>query len=653
MGRDGKKKGKSRQEGAGVTEGQEREAFPFLNIRTWLAAFAVAVLTFTVFLPALGNDFVDWDDHVFVYENRHITNIDLAFLKWIFTNRETQWSPLRWLSHAIDYKIWGLNPLGHHLSSIILHSLNTFLVVVFVIKLFETAKTRLLPSPASEEEKGFRRRAVISGVIAGLLFGLHPLRVESVVWVSERKDVLYAFFFLLSLICYLEYYKSLHKKPGIFYYILCLFWFIFAVMSKAMAVTLPLVLLILDVYPLKRIDPRSAFTAWRKVFVEKIPFFGISAAVTVANIGVHESLGAIIPLVAVSFTDRVLLAVKSVAFYLMKMAWPFHLYLMYGEPYNVSFSIFEAGLLFFAAAVTASCIFLWYRGKRIWLAVWMYYIVMLLPVSVIKVFSFSFAHDRYTYMPSIGPFLLVGLGISLLWDKTYFEERFFAPVKKVAPLIVILIVVILGILTIKQIKVWSNSITLWSHELERNPNFSIGYSGRGKAYADMGENHKALDDLNKAIQYNPKDVLAYKTRANVYVKLGDYQKALKDLDKAIKVDPEFSEGYSNRCGVNIQVRNFEQAIKDCSSAIENNPENAMAYNNRGLAYSSLGEFEKAVTDYSKAIAFNPADPGFYRNRGTVYFNIDKKNEAIGDFQKAASLGDKKTQEFLKKYGIKW
>ncbi len=259
----------------------------------WVAALLVAGITFVVFLPALNNDFVNYDDGIFVYNNKHIISINLNFIKWAFTNREYQWSPMRWVSHAADYWIWQLNPFGHHLSSIILHSLNAFLVTVLVFRLFGAVKPKMQPPPSGEEEMHFRRKALIAGVVTGLLFGIHPLRVESVAWISERKDVLYAFFFLLSLISYLNYSAFYVMKRRHLHYLLALVFFIMAVMSKATAVALPFVLILLDVYPLERVNFHSGLSIWRRVLAEKLPFFAIGGAVTWINIGVHEDRGAL------------------------------------------------------------------------------------------------------------------------------------------------------------------------------------------------------------------------------------------------------------------------------------------------------------------------------------------------------------------------
>jgi tetratricopeptide (TPR) repeat protein len=650
-----KKKTKAQAIPSQGVEKQNREYLFLSKKHFWLASALAAALTFIVFLPALNNDFVNWDDHRFVYENKRITSIDIDFFKWAFTNKRMQWSPLRFFSHAIDYKIWKLNPLGHHLTNIILHSLDTFLVVLLVFALFKVVKSKTVPSPTVEEDMRFQRKALITGVVTGLLFGLHPLHVESVAWVSERKDVLYTFFYLLSLMLYLKYVSPLYKTKKKYYYFLCLLCFTMALMSKAMAVTLPLVLIILDVYPLERLRFPFSFKSQRNVLLEKLPFIGLSIAAAFIAVSVHEEMGAITSFSKTPLTDRILVLFKSLSFYLMKMAWPSQLAPFHPYPHPKTISFFSpdyASGFILLLAITAFCIFLWRKGYKIWLVVWAYFIITLLPVlGIIKVGGY-FAAERYTYMPSIGPFLLAGLGISLLWEKTYRDRLFFLN-RKIIVLALIFIVSVMSVLTIKQIKVWKNSITLFNLQLKTYPKISFGYSGRGKAYADIGDYKRALDDLEISIKYNPNNTFAYKTRANVYIALGDYQKAIEDLDKAVKAKPLFSEGYGNRCGVYIELKDFQRAIEDCSKAIETDPANAMAYNNRGFAHFSKGDLEKALRDYSKAIELDPMNPGFYRNRGTLYVKEGKKDKAISDFQKAAKLGDEQAQDLLKKIGKKW
>jgi protein O-mannosyl-transferase len=605
-----------------------------------IIAALVAIVTFIVFLPALQNKFITWDDDIFVYENPHIRSLNPQFFQWAFTNRQYQWSPLRWISHAVDYKIWGLNATGHHLSSIILHSLNAFLVVILVVKLLEMIKRKMIPSLAAEEGANFRRKALIAGAITGLLFSIHPLRVESVVWASARKDVLFAFFFLLSLISYLHYYKfSDNRRKKHLYYLLTLVFFIMSVMSKAAAVTLPFVLVLLDFYPLERVNFRSVLGDWRRLFVEKLPFLAIGGAVAWMNIGLHEGMGVIVPIGAISYMDRVLLAIKNFAFYLMKMIWPFHLTLVYGEAYNVSFSTFEAiGLVFFLAAATALCIFLWYRGKKLWLVVWMYYIVMLLPVSVIKIYSFSFAHDRYTYMPSIGPFLVIGLTTATIYEKVSNAKQWRLIFKMVSVAVAIATLISISYITIQQIGLWKNSIVFWNYVIEKAPGrVPIAHNNLGNAYLSVGLFDKAIEQYQTALSLNPNYTRAHNNLGNAYQYKGLFDKAIEQYQKALSLKPDYIEAYIN-LGVMYQSKGlFDKAIEQYQTALSLKPDHAEAHYNLGLAYQSKDLFDKAIEQYQTALSLKPDFAEAHKNLGISYIRKGLKNEAIREFKTALKI----------------
>jgi len=616
----------------------------------------VSALTFIVFLPALRNDFVNWDDDVFILNNRHILSMNLDFLKWIFFNKEVQWSPVRWFSHAVDYQLWGLAPFGHHLTSVIFHSLNAFLVTLLTVKLVEAAAahTDLQSGPLPAETPLYRSRACIAGIVTGILFGIHPLRVESVAWISERKDVLYAFFSLLSLLFYLAYsvYAQGKKKLS---FALCLLCFLLSVMSKAMAVTLPFVFLLLDVYPLKRITLRNAFGSQRSVLLEKLPFFGLGIVAVLINISIHEEIGAIAaPLMNLTVMDRLLIAFKDITSYLLKIVWPVNLAPLYPFPTGVSF--FKSAYLgpfLLVLSLTLFSLYIWKKGNKVLFLVWAYFIVTILPVLGIVRLGAHFAADRYTYMPSIGPFLLIGLGIAALVEKVSPPGSMYPLLRKIAVAAFIGLTVLLSVMTIRQTGIWKNSIVLWSREIEIYPFNSLAHAQLGSARTETGDYLNAENDLNRAIQYDPLNKVAYKLRGNLYVILKQYDRALSDFDKTIELDPVFSEGYGNRCGAQLQLGNLKQAAEDCSRAIELNPQNATAYNNRGLARFGQDDVAAAVADYSSAIALSPGDAGFYRNRAMGYLRMKRNSEGIKDLQQAARYGDEKTQETLRKFGIRW
>jgi hypothetical protein len=292
----------------------------------YLAAAFVAAAALVAFLPSLGNEFVLWDDNILIYDNPMIRSLDFGFFKWAFSSRVLgSWYPLTLVSFALDYAVWGPGPWGFHLTNVLLHSANAFLVTLVVIRLVETGKGR---------KGAMDRTALVAGVVTALLFALHPLRVESVVWVTERKDVLYGLFYLLSLLAYLRYARR--TSPGRVYYAVALVLFAMSLMSKPMAVTLPAVLLILDFYPLKRLSREGGLRGTIWVVVEKVPFFVLSLSVSVVTSWSHYRSG----LVGSFELDRPLLfffrPVRACMFYLYKMVLPLNLNPMYTVQYNLN-----------------------------------------------------------------------------------------------------------------------------------------------------------------------------------------------------------------------------------------------------------------------------------------------------------------------------
>jgi regulator of sirC expression with transglutaminase-like and TPR domain len=602
-----------------------KSEFSGYNIKILAVAFLVALLTLLVYLPALQNGFVNWDDHKYVYENPYIQSIDFKLLKWMFTTfRAANWHPLTWLSHALDYAIWGLNPLGHHLTNIILHALNTFLVVLISIRLVNYADSTL-----PFLTKG--NPSIIAGAVTGLLFGIHPIHVESVAWVSERKDVLYAFFFLLSILSYLKYTSSQRQEfsrhPSVvtrhWWYSLCLIFFVLSLMSKPMAVTLPVVLILLDIYPLERLHLKSAFISQRKVLIEKLPFLIFSIASSVITIIAQQAGRSVVPLWAYPFEDRLWIAIKAPCFYLFKIVWPTDLVPLYPFPIHLSLNFEYIGSLFLIIIISIFCIWVWHMRQRFWLAIWVYYIITLFPVLGLIQVGGHAAADRYMYLPSIGPFLLFGLGISWVWEKIYIRDT-NSIIKKLfisAPLIILLC--FLSILTVRQEAIWKDSISLWDAELSQFPKLHVIYNNRAEAYMRLGNYQKAIDDYKKAIEVNPRNSIAYYNRGLAYGKSGLHHKAIGDFNRAIKLDPQ----------------------------------NTKFYINLGIAYGNLGNYQQAIEKFNVAIKFavelDPVLKKAYYNRGIAYKKLGDDKQANRDFQIAARLGSKQSQDYLKSKGIGW
>lgn len=487
---------------------------------TIISGGIVGLAVFIAFLPSLHSGFVNWDDQQYVYENPVIRNLDLNFLKTVFTTVLVyNWHPLTMLSYGIDYALWGLDPWGYHLENIILHALNTALVFLLVLRLSrEAGKTN----------------AILAGCVAGFIFGVHPLHVESVSWVSERKDVLSAFFFLLAILSYLKY-SSLRKS---FSYAASLVFFTLALLSKPMAVTLPAALLIME-YGLGRLDPRSWESVKSRV-IEKAPFFILSVLSSAITVWAQNRQGALTPIEAYPLIDRLTVVVRAYVFYLYKFIAPVGLAPFYPLPGKSEF--FGAGFfvsLAVFAAVTVFCVFS-ARRSRVIPAAWLYYVVTLLPVIGIIQVGNQFAADRYAYLPQLSLAVLAGLGAGRLFE---------SPAKSTKTALVaalLLIAALLIVLTVRQEAVWADSITLWTREIEAFPGkVPLAYNQRGYAYEKKGDFSAALKDFNSAIAANPAYTASYINRGIAHAELGMFDKSIEDFKKAITLDPGKASAYYN------------------------------------------------------------------------------------------------------------
>lgn len=505
--------------------------------RLFFAAAAVALLSFAIYLPSLGHQFLDWDDGTYVLNNRNIQSLDLHLLKWAFSRFHSgNWHPVTWISHAIDWAAWGNNPLGHHLGNNLLHALNSALVTVLTFQLITVARS----GPAGEKTRG----ALLAAAVAGILFGLHPVHVESVAWVAERKDLLCAFFYILTLIVYLRP-ASAGKTtesaalPGPFTGngLLCLVLFALALLSKPMAVSLPLVLLLLDWYPLGRIN--TAGDAVRDA-VSKLPFIALSLASCVVTIFAQKSGGAIDSLAQVPAGYRLALAAKSPLAYLEKLLWPLDLTPFY--PLPDASQLFSLGSLAAMAVVLAITIFCLVRARvnRLWLALWIYYAVTLLPVSGVVQIGRQAMADRYAYLPGLAFFVLAGIGAAEV------SKRWKSGAVLVAAAC-LLLGVGLGWLTVRQLGVWQDSITFWNFIISRGPTdqLAFAYNNRGIAWAGQGNSDQAAKDFEMAVKINPNQSSYLKNRGLLLLQLRRWQEALADFQKVIALTPNDGEAYYN------------------------------------------------------------------------------------------------------------
>ena len=670
-----------------------RRALKYKGAAGHLAAAVTAIVTFIVYLPALSNGFVTWDDNAYVYENPGIRSLDTGFLKWIFGFHVSNWHPLTWVSHAIDYAVWGLDPFGHHLTSVILHSVNTYLVVVLAMRLLEAAKPAITPLPSPlvrGENRGEGalagvedRSALIAAAVTGLLFGLHPLHVESVAWVSERKDVLYAFFYLLSILSYLRYAMRRGEAGERLWllnrnYFFAFLFFALSLMSKPMAITLPAVLLIIDWYPMDRFQEG----VWR-VIAEKVPFFMLSLGSAVLTFSAQSSGGAVATFGALPLWTRAMVALKALAGYIGKMVLPVGLSPYYPYPDIKEVSITNYGYFIPLAAVVIMTVFSFVviRRHKVWAAVWFYYVVSLAPVlGVIQVGDQAMA-DRYTYLPGLGPFLLFGLGMGKLYE-SWPARRRAAGLAAYAVFVLALVYATAG-----QIKIWKNGESLWDRVIALYPEETRAYCNRGDYHLEAGEYNKAIADFDRGIRTgisaspmlkaalysgraearmglgNPGSAVndmttalllspgywkIYVLRGRAYSLSGDHDMAGRDFTTAIGLRPGIPDLYYMRGGTFLALGRCEEAVRDFTSAIILHGKPPFNYfNDRGICLARLGRGAEAIRDYTDAISRNPVFPDSYFNRANAYYRLGRFEEALRDYDHAIALSKLPDRDYLR------
>lgn len=571
-----------------------------------------------------GNDFINFDDPRYITENPQVkSGINLQTIKWAFsTVCSGHWHPLTLLSHTLDWDVFGANAFGHHLINLLLH-IGSALFLFFLL---------------NRMTKNLWTSAFVAA-----FFALHPLRVESVAWAAERKDVLSMFFGMASIYAYAFY----TDKSKLSHYFLCLILFALSLMSKPMLVTIPFILLLLDYWPLGRCQ-KSLFApnenrykiAGRLVW-EKVPFFLLTIASSIITIWAQNKGGGFTFGEQLSFPIRVTNAFISYVSYLLKLFSPVDLAVFY--PYEFSISLWEfliSGLIIII--ITAFVIY--YVKKLPFLFVgWLWYLGTLIPVIGLLQAGSQAMADRYTYLPSIGIAIMLAWGIPLLFQRL--EIR-----KKILCLGTLGVLCMLAVSTWMQCGYWENSITLFAHTLHVTKDNYLAYYNLGCSLSEAGKIQEAIENFNRAISIKPDYINAYNNRAVAYHKLGHYQRAIEGYNQTILLNPDNDLAYYNVGLSYMELGQYQLAINDFNKAIRLNPNHARAYNNRGIAYHKLGQYQLAIDDFNKAISIIPYYVRAYNNRGNAYLSYGNKQLGCNDAQKACELGDCKLLEAAKSKG---
>ena len=561
----------------------------------------VAVLL--VFGRTLRYDFVNYDDDQYFYANPQVQHgLTGSSVAWAFQSTyAANWHPLTWLSLMLDVEMFGPGPAGPHLTNLLLHAANTVLLFLLLRRM----------------TGAYWRSAFVAA-----LFGLHPLHVESVVWVSERKDVLSGLFFMLTLLMYARYVQGVTSgtwrvtrteaatavpdtsrvtRHTSLFYVLALLFFALGLMSKPMLVTLPFVLLLLDYWPLERFAICDLRFAIRSLAWEKIPFFVLSATSCVVTFVAQK--GAVQPLAHISLGIRAVNATVSYARYLYKMFWPVNLAIPY--PHHGYWPFWLFGLS--AALILAAVMFaIQFRRKFPFLITgWFWYLGMLVPtIGLVQVGMQSMA-DRYTYLPLIGVFILLAWGAGELF------ERWRLPTLAIRGL-ALLILTASTVRTMDQLRYWQNSGTLFCHTIAVTKNNHIAYNNLGEYYFCQGQLDEAIDDYCKAIQIRPSYDDALNNLGAALAVKGELDEAIARIREAIRYSPDRADAYYNLGNVFIMQHKLDEAAIAYTEALRLKPDYPEAHNNLANVLLTQGHRDAAVQHYREALRLNPGHEGAKR-----------------------------------------
>ena len=564
-----------------------------------LIPLITATFTFAAFSPVLWNQFVDWDDYENLLNNPAYRGLGWNQLRWMWTTFHMgPYQPLSWMTLGLDYIVWGMNPFGYHLTSLIVHASNA-LLFYFVLRL-------LLSASFSLADKERSSQLALSAAFAALLFAIHPLRVESVAWATERRDVLSGFFFLWTIYSYLRANSNPHRAaPARRWMNAALIFYVLSLLSKGIGITVPVVLLILDIYPLRRLpwNPRQWFVCGRdRVLQEKIPFVLVAMPFALIALLGQQEASAVRSLESYGLGSRAAQALYGASFYLWKSLVPLNLSPLYEIPPR--FTPADPRVIA-GGAVTILLTISLYRLRNRWpagWACWLYSIVTLAPVLGIIQTGPQLVADRYSYLGCLSWPVLAGGGL-FYFLKDSSRRRSSALSRWAAPITATVILGTLASLTWKQTQIWRNTASLWSHALKLDPESSIAHYNLGRVLAKQGQQLEAISHYRQALAIRPDDPDTHNNLGLLLAIRGEVGASLEEFQKAVQIDPSYARGFFNL----------------------------------GRVYALQGELEKAVQNYRKALKLTPAEVEIHLALGSVLAGQGQLDKASAHFEKALEL----------------
>jgi tetratricopeptide (TPR) repeat protein len=566
----------------------------------------LAAIVWLVFGQTVHFAFLNYDDDLYVFENPAVTGgLSLNGVKWAFTHVVgSNWHPLTMLSHMLDCQLYGLNAGGHHFTNVVLHTVSVILLFLALRQM--TGK--------------LWRSAMVAAV-----FGVHPLRAESVAWVAERKDVLSGLFFMFTLWAYVRY-ASRPFSPGRYLWVAILF--ALGLLCKPMLVTLPFVLLLLDYWPLGRFQLtsiRATVRALRPLFREKIPFFVLAAVVSV--VGFLSQSNARIALESLPVAGRFSNMIVSYGIYAWEMVWPRNLgahYPFVPVPIWQIISVSALLLTFTVLAIRMA------RRKAYILVGWLWYLGMLVPViGLVQVGSQSHA-DRYTYLPQIGLYWL------LTWAAADWCARWRCRHLMLGAASALILIALIFCARV-QAAYWQNSESLWTHTLACTSNNAYAHDNLGRGLYDLGRKEEATAHFRQALQINPRYAAAQNDLGLALFQMGQRDEAITHLRQASQINPQDAKIHDHLGNALLSLGRMDEAIIQFRQALQINPKDADAENDLGFALFQIGQKDEAITHLRQALQINPHDMKRENNLGYALFQIGQRDEAIIHFQRVLQI----------------
>lgn len=584
----------------------------------WVWGLLLAAATILVYQQAWRAGFI-WDDDVYVTENKLLTAPDGLKRIWFSLDSPSQYFPLVYTTFRLEHALWGLHPAGYHWVNILLHAANAVLVWRLLIIL-----------------------RVPGAWLAAALFALHPVHVESVAWITERKNVLMGLFFLLALLAWVKFVEASDASRVKWkYYGLALFFYTLALFSKTTACTLPAALLLILWAKGMRID-------WRRL-AQIVPFVALGIGMGLVTVWwERHHQGTQGELFQIGLPERFLVASRALWFYAGKLLWPANLVFSYprwsisaGNPLDYLW------LLATAAAMAVICFARRYLGRGPEVAA-LFFAAMLSPMLgfiMLYTFRYSFVADHYQYLASIGPLALAAGGITSAFDALMKQKRFLRSALYGA------LLVPLGFLSWRQCAMYADSDSLWRATLARNPESWMAHNNIAISLVGKGKVDEAIIHYNEALELDPNYSEAHYNLGNALLRLGRVDEAIAHYQKALETNPNNLPAHYNLAGVLGQSGRMDAAIDHYNKILERDPNHAAAHNNLGVALGRVGRVDEAVAHYLKALELNPGNAEAHYNLGNTLLQTGRMDEAIAHYHKALELNPNNAAAHTKLAGI--